>query len=385
MNQKIINQAILLAPIIKDRARSGEKKREVPSQTVANFVDSGLLKTMIPQKYGGYQLGWDTLVEVIMELGRGDGSQAWVAAVYMVHALDVSMFMINAQKEVWNSDRDPIVSSAVAPSGTGERVQEGAVISGQWAFASGVGYAEWGILGVMLPDQITGKKTHHLCLVSKDQWKVKDTWEVLGLQGTGSHDIIVKDMFIPEYRIITRVDQRNGTAAGTSTHEDKIYTTPYLTIGPVALAAVAVGCALGALDEFIASAKTKVQRGVKIAEKESIQLRIAESSAEADCACMLLQRIGKDTSEKMRKLGRLSIEERAQIRRDTAYACTLSKRSVERLHEVTGAHGLYLDKHFQRYYRDIKAASNHIAIGWDRCGSTFGRVTLGLEPGVDEI
>jgi 3-hydroxy-9,10-secoandrosta-1,3,5(10)-triene-9,17-dione monooxygenase len=385
MEQKIIDQAIALGPIIKARARAGEINREVPEQTVVDFIESGILQIMIPEKYGGYQTGWDTLIEVLMELGRGDGSQAWVAAVYTVHALDISMFMAKAQKEVWNSNCDPIVSSAVAPMGIGERVRKGAVISGQWAFASGVRYAEWGILGVMLPDQTTGEKTHHLCLVSKNQWKVRDTWEVMGLQGTGSHDIIVQEIFIPEYRIITRDDQRNGTSPGTLTHYDKIYATPYLTIGPVALAAVPVGCALGALDEFIASAKTKEHRGIKIAEKESIQLRIAESSAEVDCARMLLQRIGKDTSEKMRKVGHLSTEERSKIRRDTAYACILSKRAVERLHEVTGAHGLYLDKHFQRYYRDIKAASNHIAVGWDRCGSTFGRVALGLEPGADEI
>ena len=122
-----------------------------------------------------------------------------------------------------------------------------------------------------------------------------------------------------------------------------------------------------------------------MAERESIQLRIAESAAEADCARMLLLQLAESASSNMRKNGKLTIEERAKARRDTSYACTLSRRSVERLFETSGAHGLYLNEHFQRYYRDVKAGSNHIAIGWDRCGSTYGRVALGLDPGIDEI
>ena len=106
---------------------------------------------------------------------------------------------------------------------------------------------------------------------------------------------------------------------------------------------------------------------------------------EVDCAKLLIEQLARLTTHRMRTFGALSIEERAKARRDTGYACTLAKRSVERLFDVAGANGLYSDKHFQRYYRDVKAGSNHIAIGWDRCGSTYGRVVLGLEPGLDEI
>jgi 3-hydroxy-9,10-secoandrosta-1,3,5(10)-triene-9,17-dione monooxygenase len=207
----------------------------------------------------------------------------------------------------------------------------------------------------------------------------------MGLKGTGSADIEIENVFVPEHRIISRVEQRDGTAKGTKTHNDKLYSTPYLTIGPAALAAVVVGCAAGGLREFIQFAKMSSKRGVKLCERESIQLRIAESATEVDCAKFLIERLAQTTTYKMRSFGSLSIEERAQARRDTAYACTLAKRSVERLFDVSGANGLYTDRHFQRYYRDVKAGSNHIVIGWDRCGSTYGRVVLGLEPGLDEI
>jgi len=384
MDQELIEQARRLAPVFKERAIEAEKERHVSSQTVQDLLGSGILKIIVPKQYGGYQLDWETLMGSLMELAEGDGSQAWVAAVYSIHAFDVSMFPKKTQQEVWLSDLDPIVITAVAPSGKGDRISGGATISGKWSFASGVRFAEWGIVGVMLGGNQKAP-THHLCLVKKEQWQIHDNWEVMGLKGTGSADIEIENVFVPEHRIISRVEQRDGTAKGTKTHKDKLYSTPYLTIGPAALAAVVVGCAAGGLREFIQFAKMSSKRGVKLCERESIQLRIAESAAEVDCAKFLIERLARTTTYKMRSFGSLSIEERAQARRDTAYACTLAKRSVERLFDVSGANGLYTDRHFQRYYRDVKAGSNHIAIGWDRCGSTYGRVVLGLEPGLDEI
>ena len=385
MNHEIVDLARALAPRLKERARDAERHRNIPQETVEDLILSGVLKTMIPNRYGGHQEDWETVAELIMEIARGDGSQAWVAAVYTMHALDVSMFEAIAQHEIWGSTPNTLVVSAVAPSGMGKRCEGGAVINGRWSFVSGVAYGEWGILGAVIADAKSGTPTHHLCLVPADQWTVISNWEVMGLVATGSHDIIIENSFVPGHRIIRRIDQREGTAPGTSTHGDLIYATPYLTIGPVALAAVVAGCALGALDEFISFTKKRQQRGTPMAERESIQLRIAESAAEADCARMLLLQLAESASSNMRKNGKLTIEERAKARRDTSYACTLSRRSVERLFETSGAHGLYLNEHFQRYYRDVKAGSNHIAIGWDRCGSTYGRVALGLDPGIDEI
>jgi 3-hydroxy-9,10-secoandrosta-1,3,5(10)-triene-9,17-dione monooxygenase len=384
MDQEILERARHLAPVFKDRAFEAENERHAPPKTIRDLLGSGILKTIVPQQYGGYQADWETLMLSLMELAEGDGSQAWVAAVYSIHALDVSMFPKKTQKEVWLSDIDPIVISAVAPSGKGNRVTGGANVSGKWNFASGVRFAEWGIIGVMLGDDHE-KPTHHLCLIKKEQWQIYDNWEVMGLKGTGSANIGVDNIFVPEHRIISRVDQREGTAKGTKTQKDKLYSTPYLTISPAALAAVVVGCAAGGLKEFIKFAKNSSQRGIKLCERESIQLRIAESAAEVDCAKLLIEQLAQTTTLKMRTSGTLTTEERAKARRDTAYACSLAKRSVERLFEVSGANGLYSDKHFQRYYRDVKAGSNHIAIGWDRCGLTYGRVALGLEPGLDEL
>ena len=385
MNIELVERAMTIAPLLRERAHDAEQARQAPDETVKDYIESGILKAIQPKVHGGHQTDWETVLSVIMALAKGDASQAWVAAVYTIHPFDVAMFPEQAQKDVWGENADQIVVSGVAPSGKGERTDGGAVINGRWGFMSGVAHADWAELGVMLPDPENGDLAHHLCLVPAEELKIEDTWHAMGLAGSGSSHASVNDVFVPDHRIITRVQQRSGAGSGTVTHEDRIYATPYLTVPPTVLASVVVGAAEGALEEYIKFTEAREQRNNLVAQRESMQLRVAESSAEIDVARMLLLRIAREATVGMREDGELSVPTRARMRRDTAYACTLSKRAVERLFDASGAHGLYLNETFQRHYRDVKAGSNHIAIGWDRCGATYGRVTLGLEPGPDEI
>ena len=100
IHQNLLERARCLAPVFKERAIEAEKERHVPLQTVQDLIESGILRIIIPQRFGGYQLDWETLMGALMELAKGDGSQAWVAAVYSIHALDISMFPEKTQREV---------------------------------------------------------------------------------------------------------------------------------------------------------------------------------------------------------------------------------------------------------------------------------------------
>lgn len=384
MNQELVDKAIALAPVLKERAAACEKNRNVPAETVQDLVDTGILKTLVPKRFGGFQADWETLYEVIFQLARGDAAQAWVMTVFGVHAVDITMFGEQAQEEIWG-DKFGLLCSGVAPNGRGERVEGGARISGRWGFSSGNAHADWAQLGVMIPNADTGEPEYCLCMVPRDECESEDTWFAMGLAGTGSGDLIAKDIFVPDYRIITRLSQREGTAPGTKIHDDKIYASPFLTVGPTSLAMVIVGAAQGALDEYIGFTKERHKRGNPAAERESMQLRVAESAAEIDCARLLLMRIATSTTQAMRTDGFLSMDIRARSRRDTGYCCNLARRAVERLFEESGANGLYLNSPFQRYYRDVKAGATHFGIGWDRCGTAYGKYAFGIDPGPDAI
>ena len=305
-----------------------------------------------------------------------------MAAVFAVHKFDVAMYTEQAQREVWDTNPDANILSAVAPSGKAEWVDGGYVLNGRWSFASGVVHSDWGIIGCMAPDRAgDGAPMHHLCLVPRSDYDIIDVWDVSGLCGTGSNDITIKDVFVPEHRIITRWQQRDGNHPGASLHANPFYRTPYLPLGPMALTAVIVGCAEGALEDFIAFTKARAQRGAPVAEQQAMQIRIAESSAEIEAARHFVLSSGREGDKEMAELGEMTLPARARARRTAGYAPMLARRAVDRLFEASGAHGLYKRHAFQRAMRDAKAGSNHITAGWDRAGTAYGKVAFRDRPG----
>lgn len=388
MNKELVERAHALAPRLRARAEACERERAVPRETIDDLMQAGLFHTMVPKRFGGHQADWQTLYEILMALGRADGSQAWVAAVFSVHAVDVTMFTLRAQEEIWGPGKFGLVCSGVAPSGRGERVEGGVRMSGRWGFSSGNVHAAWAQLGAMLPNPSTGELEYCLCLVPRQDCRAEDTWHAMGLEGTGSGDLVLENAFVPDYRIITRMNQREGTAPGTALYEDRIYASPFLIVGPTALAAVIVGSAFGALDDFIAFTQQRgdkhmTGKGIPGGERGSTLVRVAEAAAELDCARMLLMRIAETATEGMRRNGFLDTDLRARSRRDAGYACVITRRAVERLFEVSGAHGLYKQHSFQRHYRNVKAGATHFGLSWDRCSSAYGSHVFGLDPGPD--
>ncbi|MCC2098928.1 MAG: acyl-CoA dehydrogenase family protein [Hyphomicrobiales bacterium] len=383
MNQELVDRATALAPRLRERAAACEQNRAVPRETIDDFLEAGIFHTLVPKRYGGLQADWETLYEILIILGRADCSQAWIAGVFCMHALDVTMFGEQAQNEVWGDGKFGLVCSGVAPSGRGQRIDGGVRLSGRWGFSSGNVHADWAELGAMLPNPETGELEYCLCLVPRSDCHAEDTWYTMGLEGTGSSDLIVEDKFVPDYRIITRLAQREGTAPGAALHDDRIFASPYLTIGPTALGAIVVGCAFAALDDYVAFVKERAKKGAPGGDRASMQLRVAEAAAELDCARMLLMRIAETTTEGMRRDGYLPADLRARSRRDAGYSCILARRAVERLFEGAGAHGLYRHSPFQRHYRNVKAGTTHFGLSWDRCATAYGSHVFGIDPGPD--
>src|SRR6185312_6284167 len=154
-----------LAAVLRERAAQGEKLRRMPDETVVDLIDSGLLRLCQPARFGGSELGWDVLCESSIELGQGDGSQAWVANIYGEHAMFVSLFEDEAQHEVWDLDPNTLICASIIPPGNKvEPACGGFRLTGRWSFASGVHHARWIILG----DGVAGDvKEARLFLVPK--------------------------------------------------------------------------------------------------------------------------------------------------------------------------------------------------------------------------
>ena len=119
--------------------------------------------------------------------------------------------------------------------------------------------------------------------------------------------------------------------------------------------------------------------GVSLSDHSTMQMHVAEASAEIDCAKMLMKRDCQDAMTAMYNKKELTIEHRARCRRDMAYMVMLCRRAVNRLFTAAGGKGIFLENEMQRNFRDINAISAHLALNWDVAGTTYGKISLGIE------
>jgi alkylation response protein AidB-like acyl-CoA dehydrogenase len=362
-----------LVPVLRERAPRGETLRRMPDETVADLIDSQLLRLCQPARFGGSELGWDVLCEASIELGQGDGSQAWVANIYGEHPMFVALFEDEAQHEVWDGDANALIcASIIPPRNRIEPVSGGFRLGGRWSFASGVHHAAWIILG----DLVAGDGAdHRLFLVPRADYQIDDDWHTVGMLGTGSASVVV-DAFVPAHRVVAMRDITAGKAPGARVNRAPLYRMPLLGFAQLALAAVPIGIAIGMIEDFRRFIADRSSGATPPAGTELLHERFAEAAAETQAAKLLVMDAARKNTALLEAGEPLGEGDAARTMRDGGYAVTLARRAAMHLFEVTGGRGLYLTAPLQRGFRDVLGASAHGSLGWQRNALRYAQYAL---------
>jgi 3-hydroxy-9,10-secoandrosta-1,3,5(10)-triene-9,17-dione monooxygenase len=369
---ELLQRAARLVPVLKERAAQAERLRQIPAETVQDLIASGLIRIGNPQRYGGHGLEPDVAHAVAWELGRGCGSTAWCYSLWTVHNWWLGHFPGQVQEEFFAAGPDTLFSSALNPAGgKGERVDGGYWVSGRWGFSSGCDPAAWVMVAVPgpTPDSLLW------LMIPGGDYEILDTWFAAGMRGSGSKDILVKDVFVPEHRALDPNRAGDGDWTGWELHRRLSYRVPLRCLTGWDLAAPLIGIAQGAVDEFTARLRGTAGPG-RTADSVALQLRLAEAAAEVDTARALHR---NDVREMLDKAGRgeeFTPLERARYRRDKAFLARLCVRAVDRLFEAGGARAVLESDPLQRFHRDAHGASHHAALAWDAWAEDFGRQAL---------
>ncbi|HVV92195.1 MAG TPA: acyl-CoA dehydrogenase family protein [Hyphomicrobiales bacterium] len=368
---ELLRRARALVPALRARAEQGEALRRVPDETIADLIGSGVLRTCQPIRFGGSGLGWDAVCEIAMELGRGDGSQAWVANVYAEHAYILALFEDRAQREVWDDAPRALLAASIVPQGNDARPVEGGYrLSGRWGFTSGVHHADWIILAEMAKDAAGAR--HCYFLVPAADYRILDDWHTIGMVGTGSSSVALENVFIPAHRVIANDDVTAGTTPGARFADDPLLRMPILGFAQLALAAVPIGVVAGMLDDF----RPVLRKAASGAGAELLQERYSASAAELHAARLLLLDAARGNMETLARGEALVEADAARSLRDAAYAVTLAKRAATRLFEATGGRGIYLASPMQRAFRDVQASGGHGSLNWERSALRYARSAM---------
>jgi 3-hydroxy-9,10-secoandrosta-1,3,5(10)-triene-9,17-dione monooxygenase len=377
-----LTSAKALIPQLRERAARTEELRRLPPETERDLHDTGLFRVVQPRRVGGLELDYVALVDCAELLGKGDASVSWNFANLASHHWMLGMFDQRAQDLVWNKDPNALIASSfIFPAGRARKVEGGYRLRGNWPFSSGVASCEWDMLAsVVASDDEADGIEYRIFLVHRNDYKIVDTWNSVGLGGTGSNDVEVRDAFVPEALTVAVSDLSGGPTPGSAVNPNALYALPAFSLFPYVLSGVALGNAQACLDDYIDVARHRASTNnrAKLGDMQSTQIKIAEASAKIDAARLIMRSNCIEAMADARRGHIPDMAAKTRLRRDGAFSVNLCTEAVSLLFSASGARGLFTTGVLQRQFRDAHAINSHLAFNFDAAGTNYGRVALGL-------
>jgi alkylation response protein AidB-like acyl-CoA dehydrogenase len=376
-----VSRAAGLVPLLRKRAPWAEENRRLHQETIEAISDAGLLRLRVPVRYGGSEGDMRTLVAVLTQLGRGDGSVAWTAAVWSICSWLVGLFPDEVQDEIFATP-NVRVCGLLSPTGTATPTDGGYTVNGQWAFNTGSLDSHWNELVAMAPTP-DGQMQPMMALVPMSEMEIIDDWHTAGLRGTGSVSTVARDLFLPAERVLPMGAVLNEQYATRLNADKPIYKGPLLPTACTSVIGTALGLAEAARGVFFERLpERKITYTTYASQREApvTHLQVAEAEMKLDEARFHAHRAAETLDRKNNAGGAWPVPERARIRLDASYTCLRSKEAVDIFSGASGASSIYESVPMQRIERDIQTLYLHAILHPSTNLELYGRILCGLEP-----
>ncbi|MDD3800491.1 MAG: hypothetical protein PHE36_15075 [Novosphingobium sp.] len=372
----LIERARALKPALRERAAQVEAGRLVAQDTIADFRDAGFFRILQPKAYGGYEMRPEVLTDVICEVASACGSSGWVLAVLGLHQWEVKLLADDAVAEIWGGDPGLLLSSAYAPTGDVRPADGGFILNGRWPFSSGCDHAQWAILGGIRPPRGPGEvPTHCSFFVPRAQYEIVDDWHTMGLRGTGSRSIVLKDVFVPEHLHHPIFGAAPPPPSGSSA----VYKLPFGLVFVEALAAAVHGMARGMLDQFIERSATRIATmdRSRFADNPDTHRYIAESDYVIRSARALSHANLGEAYDAVAGNYEQPLIDKSRHFWEAAKSVHSCAEVAQRIYANSGAHTIFDGDSVQRAFRDIQSAITHMAFNFNGYARNYGAMTMG--------
>lgn len=347
----ILQRVQALQPLLLARSAEIDEGRALPEDVVAALREAGVFRMMMPRAWGGPEMTPMAINEVLEQLAMGNASAAWCAMIQMDGGLYSGMLDAQVRRELFPS-LDLAVSNVLRISGYARVVEGGFVVDGRWAYASGCAHSDWFAGGVLLhegdPEQPLkdeqGRPRSCMLLMDRRRLNLHDTWQTLGLRGTGSHDLEAVQLFVPEAHAFSL------EAAG---HEGALYRWPAV------LCAKMPGVPLGIARAAIAEARATMARRADLPPLWALALSEAYTAYRG--AKAHVQHSLETVWARLQAGEQPSVEERVDVFLARAQAFHQARHAVELLFDALGGGAVYSQRSaLERHLRDLNTACQHI-------------------------
>lgn len=387
IREVLVDRARALQTDLRNVTLEIDQTNEIPEHIVKAIRENGLLKILRPKMFGGYETDMKTYFDVVTEISRGNASAGWFVSLSNIRDYMISYtFGREALTEIFgeNHDRDIILAGNFKPITIDiEKVENGYFIKeAHWPFVSGAPYADWFYFGAPIDDGNGGVEMA-IITIPKEEIEIQNDWNVVGLKGSGSNSVKVKDVFIPDHRISLDRLAQAGHYIIEELQDNPLYRTPFVPSLTLSIVAPALGIALGGFDLHM---KRVENAGIgntfynKMSDAPITHLQIAEIDMKLECARLLLFEGINTLDEYSAKGHKFTQSDNIKIKGQFGYANQLCKEAFDLMLAGSGSVFAYNNNVFQSFYRDFITMHLHAFITPTSLLETYGRSMVGLEP-----
>ena len=367
LRQELVAKATALHPLLEKNADAAEKARSLPDETFEALVEAGMLRLMKPRRYGGLEAGHRTYLDVVTELARSGYAEAsWYGFILNMTDWIVGMMHQDAQDAVWADSPDAVTCCPLTPSPGWEarKVEGGVVLSGEWGYTSGSAHADWALLGFPVVDAEGNVVDNAVGLVSMSEITIKDTWFVVGMAGTGSNTLVVKEAFVPENLFMNMGSGPLSNNFPTSHPEEDVYTSHPSPVFWSCLTPPVLGLAHAAYERTLERMTTKPKPITytfyqDATRSPAVQFNMAQAETLLDAATLQARAAADEIDEQGRTGIPMPPMDRARIIMRSANVIRQCREVTDLMLDVQGAGSFALANPLQRIWRDLNTASRH--------------------------
>jgi len=377
----LLEKVQAIAPTIRRYAQAAEQARRLSRPVVDAMQQAGLYRMARAKAFGGLELDPVSMFRVVEEVARHDSAAGWNLQLALVVDSILAWLPDEGAAEILEGHPEVIFATSFSPTGRAIPVEGGYRLSGQWPFVSGAHAARWFMFVARLMDgdepllNAQGDPMLVWAFLPAEKARILDTWHTMGMRGTGSHDVAVSDVFVPEQHTAPLVPlERPGTA-----YEGPLYR---LTIWPAVafLAPPALAVARAAIDDFLELARTKTPSymGALLGARQVVQRQVAEAEATLDAGRAYLYDTFRQIWQAAVQGAEITVERKMQMQLATTHATLAAAKAVDLIHAAAGTTAIRSEHRFQQYFRDVHTMTQHAYSSANRYESV-GALMLGME------
>jgi alkylation response protein AidB-like acyl-CoA dehydrogenase len=347
-----------------------DARSHVPRDVIAKLKLAGVFRASTPKLFGGAALAPAEFCRIIERIAVADGSAAWVAAFGSAN-IYLAALPVDTQRVLYRDGPDQIFAGALYPVQPAERVEGGWRVNGQWKFASGCMGADWlgvGIGGAGQPGQSAAPLT---AVFPPGEVSIVENWDVVGLQGTGSHDLRVSDRVIDDAWTFVR-----GAA---STIDEPVYRYPSVSYQAGVHAAVNLGLARAALETVTSMSGSQVTTtgAPRLADRPHFRIELAKCEAQLRSTRAFFYESAEAVWDSIHAGRPVSVEQANLLRLSAIHAAHTTSDVIQRCYKLGGIAAIYRAHRLQRIVRDSMVVTQHALLGesgYDGAGAVFAGI-----------